>query len=75
MGAKWIFYKGDTFGFGTFAQGTYHFMDYEDGDTKIQDLYNVQAGFTGQMKIYQGIAMYDGAFWYYAPRKNDCNGH
>ena len=69
LGAKWIFYKGDTFGFGTFAQGTYHFMDYEDGDTKIQDLYNVQAGFTGQVKIYQDVALYGGAFWNYAHGK------
>jgi hypothetical protein len=35
----------------------------------IKGLYNIQAGLSGQMKIYQGIAMYDGAFWYYTRGK------
>jgi hypothetical protein len=69
LGAKWMFYNGGAFGLGTFAQGTYHFSKYEDGDTKIEDLYNIQAGLTGQVKLYQNIALYGGAFWHYAHGK------
>ena len=89
LGVKAIFYQDKMFGFGAFAQGTYHFQDYKDSysdtvtvggvvvpatiDAKIKDFYNVQAGLSAQVKI-QNFIIYGGGFWYYARAKVEATG-
>jgi hypothetical protein len=84
LGVKAIFYQDKMFGFGAFAQGTYHFQDYKDSyadtvtvggvsvpadiEVKFKDFYNVQAGLSAQVKV-QNFIIYGGGFWYYARTK------
>ena len=85
LGVKAIFYQDKIFGFGAFAQGTYHFQDYKDtffagtvngipvnAEFKVKDYYNVQAGLSAQVKVQEFI-IYGGGFWYYARAKAELN--